>query len=100
MENDMKLKVLCKCLIFSIGTREWKKVYDAIQMLQLPNTRGQLLIHWKSEGNSWACNRSCRAFTAAGNDGLWCIKNISIGDGEGYKIAAYLLPYFLNFSSE
>lgn len=50
-----------KYLIFSMGRLEWEKVYDELKMLQLQNTRGQLLILWKSEGNSRACNLSCRA---------------------------------------
>ena len=54
---------------------------NELKKLQLQTTRGHLLILWKSEGNSQgACSRSCRAFTAAGTDGLWCLMNVSFGD--------------------
>jgi hypothetical protein len=48
-----------------MGRLEWEKVYDELKMLQLQNTRGQLLILW----------------TAAGIDGLRCLKNVSFEDG-------------------
>jgi len=48
-----------------VGRLEWEKVYDELKMLQLQNTRGQLLILW----------------TAAGIDGLRCLKNVSFEDG-------------------
>jgi hypothetical protein len=54
-----------KYLILSTGRLEWEKVYDELKMLQLQNTRGQLLILW----------------TAAGIDGMWCLKNVSFEDG-------------------
>jgi hypothetical protein len=60
-------------VILSTGRLEWEKVYDELKMLQLQNTRGQLLILW----------------TAAGIDGMWCLKNVSFEDGSTFVQILY-----------
>lgn len=69
-----------KYLIFSMEGWNGRK-YGELKMLQLQNTRGQLLILGKIECISGACSHSCRAFTAAGTGDLWCLESVSFGDG-------------------
>jgi hypothetical protein len=61
------------CRKQEVGRLEWEKVYDELKMLQLQNTRGQLLILW----------------TAAGIDGMWCLKNVSFEDGSTFVQILY-----------